>query len=32
VVIKNESMGKEYQEVREINKLRFYYDLNDIEG
>ena len=32
VIIKNKDIGNGYQEVREINKLRFYYDLNDIEG
>ena len=31
VVIKNDYMGNDYQEQCEINKLRFYYDLNDIE-
>ncbi len=30
VIIKNKDIGNGYQEVREINKLRFYYDLNDI--
>ncbi|MDE6729406.1 MAG: Hsp70 family protein [Oscillospiraceae bacterium] len=32
VIIQNPYMGNSYQEVQEINKLRFYYDLNDIEG
>lgn len=32
VVIKNDYMGNGYQVHHEINKLRFYYDLNDIEG
>ncbi|HRR76624.1 MAG TPA: Hsp70 family protein [Ruminococcus sp.] len=31
VVIKNDNMGVRYKVQREINKLRFYYDLNDIE-
>lgn len=31
VVIKNDYMGNGYQVHREINKLRFYYDLNGIE-
>ena len=31
VIIKNEYMGNGYQVKREINKLRFYYDLKDIE-
>ncbi len=30
-VIKNEYIAKDYQVQREINKLRFYYDLKDIE-
>ena len=32
VVIKNKDMGTGYQVKSEINKLRFYYDLKDIEG
>lgn len=32
VVIKNGYIGSEYKVCREINKLRFYYDLKDIEG
>jgi len=31
VIIKNASMGNKYQLTKEINKLRFYYDLKDIE-
>lgn len=31
VTIKNNYMGNGYQEQYEINKLRFYYNLNDIE-
>ncbi len=31
VVVKNDYMGNGYQEQCEINKLRFYYDLKDIE-
>ena len=31
VVIKNDYIGNGYQVKREINKLRFYYDLKDIE-
>ena len=31
VVIKNDYFGKDYKVQREINKLRFYYDLKDIE-
>lgn len=31
VVIKNDYIGNGYQVNHEINKLRFYYDLNDIE-
>ena len=31
VVIKNDYIGSSYQVKREINKLRFYYDLKDIE-
>lgn len=31
VVIKNDYMGNDYQVEHEINKLRFYYDLKDIE-
>jgi molecular chaperone DnaK len=31
VFIKNDCMGKDYQVQREINKLRFYYDLKNIE-
>lgn len=30
VVIKNDYMGKGYQVQHEINKLRFYYDLKDV--
>ena len=32
VVIENKSMGNDYKVEREINKLRFYYDLKDVEG
>lgn len=32
VIIKNDSMENGYREIREINKLKFYYDLNDFEG
>lgn len=32
VVIENPDMGNGYRVEREINKLRFYYDLNRIEG
>lgn len=32
VKIKNDYIGTGYQVTREINKLRFYYDLKDIEG
>lgn len=31
VFIKNKSIGEYYKVEREINKLRFYYDLKDIE-
>ena len=31
VVIKNDYIGNGYRVEREINKLRFYYDLKDIE-
>lgn len=31
VIIRNSYISDDYREVREINKLRFYYDLNDIE-
>ena len=31
VVIKNDYIGNGYQVHNEINKLRFYYDLNDVE-
>lgn len=31
VVIKNDYIGNDYRVEREINKLRFYYDLKDIE-
>lgn len=31
VIITNDKFGKEYQEQGELNKLRFYYDLNGIE-
>lgn len=31
VIIRNPYISDDYREVREINKLRFYYDLNDIE-
>lgn len=31
IKIRNSSMGASYEEVREINKLRFYYDLGGIE-
>lgn len=31
VIIKNDNMGSNYQIKHEINKLRFYYDLKDIE-
>ncbi len=31
VVIKNDYIGSGYQVQREINKLRFYYDLKDVE-
>lgn len=32
VTIKNDRYKQGYRVQREINKLRFYYDLNDIEG
>ncbi len=31
VTIKNENMGNDYQEHCEINKIKFYYDLKDLE-
>lgn len=31
VVIKNDCMGRDYQVKHEINKLRFYYDLKEVE-
>ncbi|MCM1329126.1 MAG: Hsp70 family protein [Ruminococcus sp.] len=31
ITVKNNDIGSEYQEICELNKLKFYYDLNDIE-
>ena len=32
ITIYNKAMGSDYKETHEINKLKFYYDLQEIEG